>query len=197
MTASDIDPFVPVFKHGGFFGDNANLYVLGGEDNSQPYLTDQGQFVPTNWTESSLSAGNVYQYDTTSKAWSQQATLQPVTGSGVQGTFSQGAYGWNTKLSTAYVYGGSSIAGSSQLNPGAPYIYAGPTDAAKVAFTTLTSFDTKSFRWRNDTVPMQWTEGGQLVSLPGLETKAGGVMVAMGGILRPQESVSSYCCHLV
>jgi hypothetical protein len=185
MTASELDPIVPVFQHGAFFADESNLYVIGGELTGQPYLTEQGEFLPTNWSSSSLTGNNVYEYDLAQGAWSQNSVNPSNADHGVDSGFCCGGYGYSSKNGTGYVYGGSSNElGSTQLNPIATV--QNVTDEPPVGERSLMSYNTEANSWDNRSAPMQWTEGSQFVSLPGLETDTGGIFVALGGVLKPQ-----------
>jgi hypothetical protein len=188
MTAAELDPIVPVFQHGAFFADDSNLYVIGGELTGQPYLTEQGQFLPTNWSASSLTGNNVYEYDLTQGAWLQNQAKQSDPNHTVETGICCGGYGFNSRNKTGYIYGGSNGLGTTQPDPIATV--QNVTDEPLSGGRRLISFDTTSLSWDDPSIPpMQWTEGSQFVSLPGLETDGGGIFVALGGVLKPQNEV--------
>ncbi|PSN64586.1 hypothetical protein BS50DRAFT_77876 [Corynespora cassiicola Philippines] len=198
MESKPVPSFVTLFFQGAFWGDSSRLYITGGQVAGRPYLTEQGQFIPTNWT--SYTAGTIFTYDISSDNWGSEPALQPETGPTAQGTMCCGYFGWNAKKEQGYVFSGSNYVGAKALNPNSewPFEYvAGPTTEADVLGNgNILTFDPKSWKWTNQTTDNQvtspWSEFGEFVSLPGTETENGGISVLIGGVRKkPAETMES------
>jgi hypothetical protein len=87
------------------------------------------------------------------------------------------------------MYGGSNYAGTTQKNPNAPHYYVGPSNEHVIGYETLMSLGVSALRWTNDSAYLQWTENGALVSLPGMESDKGGILVAVGGVAIREKAV--------
>ncbi|KAJ9602832.1 hypothetical protein H2200_012612 [Cladophialophora chaetospira] len=182
-AAENLPSFVPVTADSPcFFAVNDKLYLAGGTIDSD-YLTQDGQWLPTNWTHDDVLGSNVYHYDVGEKNWIREAAVQPSNGPAVVDSFSQGSPAWNSPAKTGYYWKGSNFAGVVQDYPGAPWTFVS-VDGNQITPQGLMIFNPSSMTWaRNDTAPGPETERGCFVSLPGLESDTGGVLVGLGGKL--------------
>ncbi|KAF2113623.1 hypothetical protein BDV96DRAFT_647879 [Lophiotrema nucula] len=192
MTAEGIPGFVTIFLTGAFWSDEEWLYAVGGQTEGAPYLTEQGQFVPANWTY--WSAGTIFKYEIQNGNWSSEPARPPENGEITTGTFCCGNFGWNERLGRGYVFSGSNYPGVTQLDPNAPYYYTGISDPHGTG--NMMTFDTATWRWSNKTTDEQltttWTESGALVFLPGTETTDGGIAISLGGVGKePSDNMES------
>jgi hypothetical protein len=68
MTTIDIPSDVPIFMMGAFWVDGNTAYVVSGQVNDEPWLSRQGEFLPSNYTKG-LGGGTVYTCDLESGKW--------------------------------------------------------------------------------------------------------------------------------
>ncbi|KAF2686587.1 hypothetical protein K458DRAFT_200239 [Lentithecium fluviatile CBS 122367] len=192
MTALEIPDNVTIYNSGAFWGDEKWLYVVGGQTNLAPYLTQQGDFVSHNWTV--FSAGTVFKYEIQSGKWSSEPTLQPTDEETAAGTFCCGSFGWNERLGRGFVFSGCDYAGATRKDPNAGCDYTGSSDV--VRNSNIMVFDTAGWRWSNKSTDKRLTsvsvEFGAFVFLPGTETADGSIAILLGGIEKePYDNMKS------
>ncbi|KAF2798702.1 hypothetical protein K505DRAFT_295976 [Melanomma pulvis-pyrius CBS 109.77] len=183
LIAKDIPGQITIFGYGAFWSDSNKLYIVGGAVIADPYLTQEGKFIDTEWTVS--RGGTVFIYDINADKWSSESAVQPDNGDDVTDSFCCGAFAWNAKQRKAYYYSGSNWGGARMSDPNATP-YAVVRNSGDVTGNgNLLSFDTPAFKWTNQTTDNKltttWTESGQYVYLPGTESPSGGVGVIFGG----------------
>jgi hypothetical protein len=145
MVAKDIPGNITIFENGAFWADAKRVYIVGGQVNAEPWLSRQGEFLPSNY--SAVRGNTVFSYELETEKWSSEPAVQPNTGSGVTDSFCCGSFAYNPGSSRAYFYSGSNYAGARRPVPGESAIYVGRTAEEVTGNGNLLTFDTASFRW--------------------------------------------------
>ncbi|KAF2657772.1 hypothetical protein K491DRAFT_714235 [Lophiostoma macrostomum CBS 122681] len=170
-----------IYNSGLFWGASNTLYVTGGQAQADPWLSLDGEFLPTNYTD--YTAGTIFKYDIEADKWSFESAVQPADGSATTlSSLCCGSFGYNPTAQKAYFWSGSDYPGVRQNDPDSSYIYVGITSDEVVGNGNLLTFDTTTFKWKNETTSTtKWTEQGRLVYLPGTLSSTGGVAIELGG----------------
>lgn len=145
MTAKDIPGNITIFQRGAFWADTKKAYVVGGCVNDGPWLSRQGEFLPSNF--SAYKGGTIFSYEIEADKWSAEPAVQPTNGSGVTDAFCSGSFAYNARSRKAYVYSGNNAAGARKLDPVTAAAYVGRTREEVVANANLLTFDTANFKW--------------------------------------------------
>ncbi|KAF2261136.1 hypothetical protein CC78DRAFT_619630 [Lojkania enalia] len=192
LSAKDIPGNITIFQNGAFWADSRKVYVAGGDVNDEPWLSRQGQFLPSNFT---YVGGTIFSYDLDADEWTSEPGVQPNSGFRVNDTFCCGSFAYNAGYGKAYFYSGNNGAGARKLYPDTVPGYVGRPDEEVIGNGNLLTFDPGSFRWSNVTTdePLTTigTENGQFVFLPGTTSPSGGIGILLGGMHRETKDMES------
>jgi hypothetical protein len=125
--------------------DAKKAYIVGGEVNVEPWLSRQGEFLPSNY--SAFKGGTIFSYDVEADTWLSESAVQPNTGSDVTDSFCCGSFAYNAPYGRAYFYSGTNGAGARRMYPGDIPGYVGRTNEEVSAMGNLLTFDQDRFRW--------------------------------------------------
>ncbi|KAF2006454.1 hypothetical protein P154DRAFT_559494 [Amniculicola lignicola CBS 123094] len=195
LDVKDIPGNITIFDKGAFWVDSKKAYIVGGEVDSEPWLSWEGELLRSNYT--AFKGSTIFSYGLATEKWSSEPAVQPNSGAQVNDSFSDGAFAYNAEFGKAFYFSGNNWAGARRaypnIGPEDDYEFVDRDHSEVSGNGNLLIFDTASFRWTNSTTDTQLTTtgtgSGQLVFLPSTKSSSGGLAIFFGGQKRNDQTM--------